>query len=83
MSHDFLVIFVLIIHHLVVLVSSLHFSPSREYFVCEYLEALSPSWTILLAVEFVLFEIKYIRDGRPVIPIFEHKLVAEAHRYSC
>ena len=35
------------------------------------------SWTILLAVELVLVEIQYIRVVRPVIPIFEHKLVAE------
>ena len=37
------------------------------------------SQLILLVVELVLFEIQYIRDGRPPIPIFEHKLVAEAH----
>ena len=27
----------------------------------------------------VLFGIQHIRDGRPVIPIFERKLVPEAH----
>ena len=32
--------------------------------------------------ELVLVEIQYIRVVRPVIPIFEHELVAEAHRYN-
>ena len=31
------------------------------------------SATVLLVVEINLFEIQYIRDGRPPIPIFEHK----------
>ena len=31
------------------------------------------SATVLLVVEIVLFEIQCIRDGRPPIPIFEHK----------
>ena len=55
------------------------FLPSRVYFASEYLEALFPLLTILLVVETVLFKIHKNRDGRPVIPIFEHKLVAEAH----
>ena len=37
---------------------------------------------ILLGEELVLVEIQYIRAVRPVIPIFEQKLVAEAHRYN-
>ena len=40
------------------------------------------SLIILLADEVVLTEIQYIHDGRPVIPIFEHELIAEAHRYN-
>ena len=36
----------------------------------------------LLADELVLFEIQFIHDGRPEIPIFEHKLVAKAHRHN-
>ena len=38
---------------------------------------------ILLDDELVLFETQCIRDGRPQIPIFEHKLVAEVLRYNC
>ena len=37
---------------------------------------------ILLADKLVLVEIQYILVVRPVIPIFEHTLVAEAHRYN-
>ena len=36
-----------------------------------------------LVVGIVLFEIQKIRDGRPPIPLFEHQLIAEAHRYNC
>ena len=42
-------------------------------------EALSPSWIILLVAELVLVEIQFIRVVRPVIPILEQKLVAEAY----
>ena len=73
LSHDFLSIFVQRIRRLVVLELS-SFLPSRENSVPESLEALFPSQKILLVVE-----IQKIRDGRPPIPIFEHKLVAEAH----
>ena len=38
---------------------------------------------IILVGVIVLVEIQYIRDGRPPIPIFEHKLDVEAHRYNC
>ena len=41
------------------------------------------SYVILLAGELVLFEIQCIHFERPPIPIFEHKLVAGAHRYNC
>ena len=58
------------------------FLQSRVYFVSEFLEALFPSKIILLGCEIVLFEIQNIRDGRPPITIFEHKLVAEIHRYN-
>ena len=34
---------------------------------------------VLLVDELDLVEIQYIRVVRPVIPIFEHELVAEAH----
>ena len=37
------------------------------------------SLIILLEAELVLVEIQCIRVVRPVIPIFEHELVAEAH----
>ena len=30
-----------------------------------------------LLVELVLFEIRHVRDGRPAIPIAEHKFAAE------
>ena len=35
--------------------------------------------TTLLVVEVALFEILHIRDGRPPIPIVEHKFAAEVH----
>ena len=38
---------------------------------------------MLLVVELVLVEVQGIRDGRPPIPILEHKLVAKALRYNC
>ena len=37
---------------------------------------------MLPVVELVLFEIQFIHDERPVIPIPERKLVAEAHSNS-
>ena len=74
--------FVVRIRQLVVLeLSSSH--PIRVYFVFEFLGEVFPSEIILLVDELVLVEIQYIRDGRRPIPIFEHKLVAGAHRYSC
>ena len=45
----------------------------------ESLEAVFPSKIILVVVEIVIFEIQNLRGGRPPIPIFEHKLVTEAH----
>ena len=81
MSHDFLSIFVQRSRRIVILELS-SFLPSREYFVSEFLEALFPSNIILLASVTVLFEIQHIRVERPVTPIFEHKFVAEAHRYN-
>ena len=56
---------------------------SRVHIASEHLEALFPSLSILLVVEIVLVEILFIRDERPSIPIFEHKLVPEARHYSC
>ena len=50
------------------------FLPSHVYSVSGFLGTL-----FLLVANLVLFEIQSIRDGRLVIPIFEHKLVAEAH----
>ena len=44
-----------------------------------YLGEPFPSEIILLVDELVLVEIQYIRVVRPVIPIFEHNLVAVAH----
>ena len=41
-----------------------------------------PFLIILLVDELVLVEIQSIRDKRPVVPIFEQKFVAEAHRYN-
>ena len=78
LSHDLLSFFVRRKRRLVVLELS-SFLPSRAYSVSEFLEALFSSKIILLISETVLFEIQYIRDGRPPIPIFEHELVAEAH----
>ena len=74
MSHDFLLIFALRLHQLVVLELS-SFLPFRAYFGCEYLGEPVPSQKIFLVDELVLDEIQYIR----VLRIFEHKLVAEAH----
>ena len=42
-------------------------------------ENFFPSHIIHPVDELVLVEIQHIRVVRPVIPIFEHKLVAEAH----
>ena len=78
MRRDFLLIFVMRIRQLVVLQLS-SFLPSRVYFVFEYLGELFPSLTILLVDQFVLFDIQFCGDALPPIPIFEHKLVAEAH----
>ena len=44
-----------------------------------HLGELFPSQKNFIVDELVLFGIQYIHDGRPVIPIFERKLVAEAH----
>ena len=52
------------------------FLPLRAYFGFEYLGEPFPSWIMLLADEPVLVEIQHIRVERPVILIFEHKLVA-------
>ena len=77
-SHDFLSIFVRRICQLVVLeLSSL--LPFRACFGFEYLGELFLSSIILLVDELVLVEIQYIRVERPVVPIFEHTFVAEAH----
>ena len=81
MSRDFLLDFALRIHQLVVLELS-SFLPTHTHFVFEYLGENFPSYIFLLEDELVLFEILYIHDGRPVIPIFEHQLVATAHRYN-
>ena len=66
------------IRELVVLALS-SFLSFRAYFGSEYLGELSPSKIVLPVDELVLVEIQHIRVVRPVIPIFEHKLVAEAH----
>ena len=58
------------------------FLPFRAYFGSEYLGEPFPSKIILLVNERVLVEIQYICDVRLVIPIFEHKLVAEVLRYN-
>ena len=42
-------------------------------------EKFFSSEIILLVVELVLFEIQYIHDECPVVPILQRKLVAEAH----
>ena len=76
-SHDFLFIFALRLRHPV---SS--FFPFRAHFGSEYLVEPFPSEISLLVDELVLVEIQHIRVVRPVIPIFEHKFVAEAHRYN-
>ena len=77
-SHDFLLLFALRIHQLVVLELS-SFLPFQTYFGSEYLGEPFPSQIILLVDERVLVEIQYIRAERPVIPIFELMLVAVAH----
>ena len=51
-----------------------------HYFGFEYLGEPFPSEIILLVDELVLTQ--YIRVERPPIPIFKHKLFAEAHRYN-
>ena len=78
MFHDFLLIFVLRIRQLVVLELSSS-QPILEYFVFEYLgEVLSfidnPSCARDCSLRGSIFH-----DVRPVIPIVERKLVAEAH----
>ena len=78
MSRDLLLIFDLRLHQLVVLELS-SFLPLRAYFGSEYLGERSPSKIVLPVDELVLVEIQHFRVVRPVIPIFEHKLVAEAH----
>ena len=78
MFHDFLKFFVVKLRQLVVLGLS-SFLPFRAYFGSEYLEELFLSSLILLVNELVLVEVQCIRVVRPVLPIFEHKLVAEAH----
>ena len=50
-----------------------------NHFGSEYLGEPLPSWIFLLVDELVLVETQYIRVERPVIPIFDHELVVEAH----
>ena len=71
-------IFALRLDQLVVLELS-SFLLIRAYFGSEYLGEPFPSEIILLVDELVLIEIQYVRVVRPVLPIFEHELVAEAH----
>ena len=78
MSHGFLLIFAQRLRQLVVLELS-SFLPFRAYFGSEYLGEPFPSLIFLLVDELVLVEIQHIRVVRPVKPIFEQKLVAEAH----
>ena len=59
--------------------SSLHFSHLAYILNLILSKRFFSFFVVRLAVEIVLFEIQYIRDGRPAIPIFEHKLVAEGH----
>ena len=78
MSHDFHQIFELKLSQLAVLeLSSL--LPFRACLGFEYLEIRFLSQIILLVDELVLVKTPYIRVGRPVIPIFDHKFFAEAH----
>ena len=81
MSHDSLFIFALRLRQLVVLELS-SFFPFRAYFGSEYLGEPFPSEIILPVDELVLVGFQHIRVVRPVIPIFQHKLVAGAHRYN-
>ena len=76
MSHGFLSIFSLRLRQLMVLEIS-SFLPFRAYFGFEYLGELLLSQTILLVAELVPVEIQKIRVVHPVIPVFEHKLVAK------
>ena len=69
---------VLRLRQLVVLELS-SFLTFRAHFESEYLGEPCPSQIILLVDELVLVEIQYIRVERPVTPIFERKIVAEAH----
>ena len=78
MSRDFLLFFALRLRRLVVLELS-SFLPLRAYFGFDYLGEPFPSQIILLVAELALVEIQYICVLHPVIPIFEHKLVVEAH----
>ena len=59
--------------------SSFYFSHFVHISYFEYLGELFPPQRILLVYVLVLVEIQHIRVVRPVIPIFEPKLVAEAH----
>ena len=76
--HDFPLIFALRLRQPVVL----ELSSFRACFGLENLGEPLPSSIILLEDELVLVEVQYIRVERPVVPIFEHKLAAEAHRYN-
>ena len=82
LSHDLLSVSALRLRQLVVLELS-SFLPFRAYFGFEYLGEPFPSLIILLVDKLALVEIQRIRVVRPVIPIFEHKLVSEAHQYNC
>ena len=78
MSHCFLFIFALRLRQLVVLELT-SFLPFRACFGSEYLGEPFSSEIIFLVDELVLVEIQHIRVVRLVIPIFDHKLVAEIH----
>ena len=77
-SLTILLIFAMRFHQLVVLELA-SFLAFRAYFGSEYLEVLFPSQIILVEDKLVLVETHSIRVERPVIPIFEDKLAAEAH----
>ena len=55
------------------------FLPLRAFCGSEYLGEQLFSQTIVLVAELVPVEIQKIRVVRPLVPVFEHKLVAEAH----
>ena len=69
------------VHQLVVLGLS-SFLTFRANFGSEYLGEPFPSEIIPVVDELVLLEIQHNRIVRPVIPIFDNELVAEAHRYN-